>query len=76
MASPTQTVVGKDVQNPLTAEDLLKILGTCSHLIPSPKSHTNSHPWNGETTYKGIHIPCKMMSLTYHVNTKPLVARL
>jgi len=26
MTSPTQTVVGKDIPNPLTAEDLLKIL--------------------------------------------------
>ena len=26
MASPTQTVVGKGISNPLTAEDLLKIL--------------------------------------------------
>ena len=26
MASPTQTVVGKGILNPLTAEDLLKIL--------------------------------------------------
>ena len=26
MASPTQTVVGKGIPNPLTAEDLLKIL--------------------------------------------------
>jgi len=26
MASPTQTVVGKGVPNPLTAEDLLRIL--------------------------------------------------
>ena len=26
MASPTQTVVGKGIPNPLTAEDLIKIL--------------------------------------------------
>ena len=53
MASPTQTVVGKGISNPLTAGGLLKILGgTCSHLIPSPKSLTNSHPWNGKITYK------------------------
>ena len=52
MASPTQTVVGKGISNPLTVEDLLKILRDCSYLIPSLKSLTNSHPWNGKTTYK------------------------
>jgi len=26
MASPTKTVIGKDISNPLTAKDLLKIL--------------------------------------------------
>ena len=26
MASPTQTIVGKGIPNPLTAEDLIKIL--------------------------------------------------
>ena len=76
MASLTQTVVGKGISNSLTAEDLLKILRNMFPLIPSPKSLTNTHPWNGKTTYKGIHIPYKIMSLTYHVNTKPLIARL
>jgi len=51
MASPTQTVVDKDISNPLIAEDLLKNL---RDLIPPspPKSLTNSHPWNGRTTIK------------------------
>jgi len=41
MASPTQMIVGKDIPNPLIAEDLLKIL---RDLVPSspPKSLTNS----------------------------------
>jgi len=49
MASPTQTVVGKDTPNPLIAEGLLKIL---RDLVPSslPKSTTNSHPLNGRAT--------------------------
>jgi len=49
MASPTQTVVGKDTPNPLIAEGLLKIL---RDLVPSspPKSPINSHPQNGRAT--------------------------
>jgi len=41
MASPTQTVVGKGIPNPLIAEGLLKIL---RDLVPSSrqKSLTNS----------------------------------
>jgi len=45
MASPTQTVVGKDTPNPLIAEGLLKILGD---LVPS--SPINSYPQNGRAT--------------------------
>jgi len=75
MASPTQTVVGKGISNPLTAEDLLKILKDLFPLISSPKSLTNSCPWNGKTTQKGIHIPCETTSLTYHVNIRPLLVR-
>ena len=49
MASPTQTVVGKGISNPLIVEGLLK---TLRDLIPPspPKFLTNSHPWNGRTT--------------------------
>ena len=40
MASPTQTVVGKGKPNPLTAEDLLKILGRLVMIIiESPHNH-------------------------------------
>jgi len=48
MASPTQTVVGTDIPNPLIAQGLLKIL---RDLIPSfsPKFLTNYLPWNGRT---------------------------
>ena len=54
MASPTQTVVGKDIPNALIAEDLLKILRDL--ITPSlPKSFTNSRPWNGRTTKDCIH---------------------
>ena len=54
MASSTQTVVGKGIQNLLIVENLLKIL---TDLIPSlpPKSPTNSHPWNGRITEGCIH---------------------
>ena len=48
LASPTQTVVGKGIPNPLTAEDLLKILRDRIPLFP-PKPPTNSRPWNGRT---------------------------
>ena len=60
MTSPTQTVVGKDILNPLTAEDLLKIL---RDLIPfdSPlKSLTNFYSWNGKTTQNNFHFPNEM----------------
>jgi len=50
MASPTQKVVSKGVLNPLTAEGLLKILRDMIPLDSSPKSLTNSRPWNGRTT--------------------------
>ena len=36
MASPTQTVVGKGISNPLTAEDLLKILRDMFPFDPTP----------------------------------------
>jgi len=59
MTSPTQTVVGKDIPNPLIAEDLLKIL---RDLIPPflLKSSTDSRPWNGRTTKGCIHFLNKM----------------
>jgi len=49
MASPTETVVGKGIPNPLIAEGLVKIL---RDLVPPspPKSLTNSLPWNGKIT--------------------------
>ena len=49
MGSPTQTVVGKNIPNPLIDEGLLKIL---RDLVPPspPKFLTNSLPWNGRTT--------------------------
>ena len=49
MANLTQTVVGKDIPNPLIAKDLLKILRDLLPLFP-PKSLTNSCPWNGKTS--------------------------
>jgi len=45
MTSPTQTVLGKGIPNPLIAEGLLKILMDLIPLFP-PKSLTNSHPQN------------------------------
>jgi len=56
MTSPTQTVVGKCTPNPLTAENLLKILRDLIPLFP-PKSPTNSRPWNGRTTKGCIYFP-------------------
>ena len=50
MDIPTQMVVGKDISNPLTAEDLLKILRDLIPLDSSPISLTNSRSWNGRTT--------------------------
>ena len=49
MASPTQTIVGKGIPNPLIAENLLKILRDWSRPRPL-KSLTNSRPQNGMTT--------------------------
>ena len=49
MASLTQMVVGKVISNPLTAEELLKILRDLISLFPL-KSPTNSRPWSGRTT--------------------------
>ena len=49
MTSPTQTVVGKDILNPLMAEGLLKILRDLLSLPPL-KSLANSRPWNGNTS--------------------------
>ena len=57
MASPTQMVVGKGIPNPLTAEDLLKILRDLIPFDSSPKSLTNSRPWNGRATQNNIHFP-------------------
>ena len=57
MASPTQTVVGKGISNPLTAEDLLKILRDLFPFDSLSKTFTNSHPWNGKTTDKERQIP-------------------
>ena len=59
MASPTQTVVGKSIPNPLTAEDLLKILRDLILSYPQ-KSPTNSRPWNGMITKDCIHFLNKM----------------
>jgi len=76
MASPTQSVIGKGISNPLTAEDLLKIIRDLFPFDFSPKSLTNSRPWNGWTTYEGIHFSSGMTSQTYHVNIKPLIVSL
>ena len=57
MASPTQTVVGKGIPNPLTTEDLLKILRGPIPFDSPLKSLTNSCPWNGRTTQNNIHFP-------------------
>jgi len=38
IASPTQTIVGKGIPNPLTAEDLLKILRDLFPFDSPPKS--------------------------------------
>jgi len=60
MTSPTQMVVGKGISNPLTTEGLLKILRDLIPFDLSPKSLTNSCPWNGRTTSNNIHFPCKL----------------
>ena len=60
MASPTQTVVGKGILNPLIADGLLKTLVDLVPLSPL-KSLTNSHPQNGRTTKNtGVHLPIEM----------------
>jgi len=64
MASPTQTVVGKGISNPLTAKDLLKILRDLFSFDSSQKSLTNSRPWNDRTTQEGIHFLGETMSQT------------
>jgi len=50
MASPTQTVVGKGIQNLLTAKGLLEILRDLFSFDSPPKSLTNFCRWNGRTT--------------------------
>jgi len=60
MANPTQTVVSRGVTNPLTAEDLLKILRDLIPFDSPPKSLTNSCPWNGRATQNNIHFPNKV----------------
>ena len=74
MASPTQTVVGKGIPNPLIAENLLKIL---KELVPSspPKSFTNSYPQNGSATKLPVSIPPTKWIETCHVNSKPQTSR-
>ena len=59
MASPTQMVVDKGIPNPLTVEDLLKILRDLISLFPA-KSPTNTRPWNGRTIKYCIHFPNEM----------------
>ena len=54
MASPTQTVVGKGIPNPLIADDLLKNPKGPDPAFP-PKSPTNSRSWNSRTTKGCIH---------------------
>jgi len=49
MASLTQSLVDKGISNPLTVEDLLKILRDMFPFDSSPKSLTNSRPRNGRT---------------------------
>ena len=53
MASPTQTVVGKGIPNPLIAESFLKILRDLIPPLPL-KSLINSLPLNGKTTKKAV----------------------
>jgi len=44
MASSTQTVVGKDIPNPLTTEDLLKILRDLFPFDSAVKDRKNCWP--------------------------------
>jgi len=53
MTSPTQTVVGKGIPNPLIVKGLLKILRDLISLF-SLKFLTNSRAWNGETSKKVV----------------------
>jgi len=77
MASSTQTVVGKDIPNPLTAEDLLKILRDLISFDSSPKSLTNSSSWNGRTTQNNVHFSNEVNHKSnLLVNIKPLIVRL
>ena len=72
MASLTQTVVGKNIPNPLIAEGLLKIL---QDLIPTspPKSPTNSFSWNVRTTKSCVRFLSEMITdRTCHANIIPL----
>ena len=66
MASPTQTVVGKGISNPLTAEDLLKIL---RDLFPFDSL--------SKITYQFSSMECKTTQKSFHpfrcyVNIKPM----
>ena len=70
MASPTQTVVGKGIPNPLIVEGLLKILRDLVPFFP-PKSLTNSCLQNGRTTKIPVSIS---QAQTCHVNSKPLTS--
>ena len=74
MASPTQTVVGKDVPNLLIAEDLLKILRDLLSLFP-PKFPTNSRPWNDRTIKDCIHFPNNRLELSC-LKLTPLTVKL
>jgi len=74
MASPTQTIVGKSIPNPLTAEDLLKIIRDMITLFP-PKFPTNSRPWNGRTTKGCIHFPKNRSQLSC-LKLTPLTVKL
>jgi len=51
MASPTQTMVGKGLLNPLIVKGFLRILRDLVPFSP-PKYLTNSHPQNGRATKK------------------------
>ena len=77
MASQTQTVVGKGIPNLLIIENLLKIL---RDLIPlfSPKSPTNSRPWNGRITKGCIHFLNEMNHISELLGSKltPLTVKL
>jgi len=74
MASPTQTLVGKGIPNPLIAEGLLKILWDL--VLPSPiKSLTNSLSRNGRITKIPASISSAKWAQTCHINSKPLTSQ-